>query len=31
MVIAELLRLEYKCYEFKDQVIGLNGFAIDWK
>ncbi|WGQ15594.1 hypothetical protein [Sphingobacterium faecium] len=31
MVIAELMRLEYKCYEFKDQVIGLNGLAIEWR
>lgn len=29
--IAELMRLEYKCYEFKDNVIGLNGLAIEWK
>lgn len=30
MVISELMSLGYKCYEFKDNVIGLNGIAIDW-
>lgn len=31
MVIAELMRLEYKCYEFKDQIVGLKGLVIDWQ